>query len=462
MDNSALTGVPDAQLEWPSWPTPAQLSLIAPPTVRQMMMNAGLCLQYGEYFRSMEFCCSAIEGLLALRVESVTRSVRQQLPALDPGVRIVHTELGFRVELVRTEYGEQECASVLRYGLLLHNALTGTFSTDSKESHLIRCTITERFLLALQSFSRKNLVSCYPLSTRKAVLRAFLRLRIALERRLPSMQAVEVLQTRFLALLLHEPEQVARAILREFRFHSEYNFAKRHLHLHGLPGSQQYLESFVWPEKEDYIAYIAAQPGSRVLVTIHMGDFLGAFRCIAALANPRRGAISLRREQETDREKDYRVGERLDHKVLRHGQYNPISIVGALRKGDHTLAILFDLRDEFGETVAARFFGHQARFVKGPAQLAIMGKAPILPFVTFERNGCNHIELETVIDTRLLSAESLMDATSRITQQLVTLAEKWICRTPEQWKYLNSLPGYFERSADSPQRDDLSLQGRFE
>lgn len=421
------------------------------------MLDATRCLQSGEYHESMELGCAAVEGLLALRTETIVRVVRQRLPALDCGVRILSTEVGYRVELSRMEYAEDECVALLHYSILLHEALNAVVGNDGLPIHF---SFTERVLLTLQKISRKCVASHHSFSTSRVLLRGLLSLRFTLMRFLPFENAAAIAQARDLSFLLHEPEPEAQALLRNFRFYSEYNFARRHLHLHRLPGSQQFIDSFIWPEKQAYIDYIAAQPGSRVLVTIHMGDFLGAFRCIAALANSRRAAISLRREQESDREKNYAFGNRLDHQVLRHGQYNPISIVSALRRGNHTLAVLFDLREEFGETIAATFFGHRARFVKGPAQLAIMGKAPILPFITFESNNKSYIEMESIIETHLLPTESLQCATSRITQQLVFMAEKWISRTPAQWKYLNSISAYFEAPTTPvgaiPAREDSS------
>lgn len=428
---------------------PAQLSTIRLPSVRQTLLNAWRCLQYDECRRSMEYCCSAMEHLLSLRMISVTRALRQKLPALDPGVRVLQTELGLRVELVKTDYVYQECESLLRYALQLHDAVIQSFEGDSRDGVSIPFTLSERILLIVQNLSKRCVVSGQSIALRKILLRALLRLRFALEESLPTERLATDVHTRILGMLLHEPEHVVQAMLRECRFHCEYNFAKRHVHFHGLPDSQRYLDAFIWPERQDYIAYIAAQPGSRVLVTIHMGDFLGAFKCLAALAGPKRAAISLRREQDSAREKDYVIGNRPGHRVLRHGQYNPVSIVSALRRGDHTLAIMFDLKEEFGGTVAVTFFGHAARFVKGPAQLAIMGKAPILPFITFEKEGQGHMEMEAVIDTKLLTGESLDDATSRITQRLVNLAEKWISRTPAQWKYLSSLPNYFDHHCPS-------------
>ena len=132
--------------------------------------------------------------------------------------------------------------------------------------------------------------------------------------------------------------------------------------------------------------------------------------------------------------------------VLRHGVDSPIEAVAGLRRGDHSLGVLFDLRDDFGTTTEVMFFGCRAHLVKGPALLAIAGRAPIIPFVTWECAGIDVIAMEDLIDTRVLHGESMGAAVTRITQKLALLAERWIKRAPEQWKYLPSLPGYCHSS----------------
>ncbi len=121
--------------------------------------------------------------------------------------------------------------------------------------------------------------------------------------------------------------------------------------------------------------------------------------------------------------------------------------MAGLRKGNQSLGVLFDLREDFGATTEVLFFGQRARLVKGPALLAILGRAPIIPFVTWECEEVDRIEMEEMIDTRLLEGESLQHAVTRITQALARLAEKWIRRAPAQWKYLPALLGYCNAAA---------------
>ncbi len=55
--------------------------------------------------------------------------------------------------------------------------------------------------------------------------------------------------------------------------------------------------------------------------------------------------------------------------------------VRALRKGD-IVVVLYDLPRRFGRTVEVGFFGRRAHVVRGPAELAVLGHADVLPLFT--------------------------------------------------------------------------------
>lgn len=407
---------------------------------RRLLQNALRCISYEEYGASMHYSCSVITKILAMRCEEVSRLVRQLLPLPDMGVRLLRTELGLRAELLKTEYSQQEGETCLRHAIGLHDLLLGKAESSCAEQ-IPRCTRAEQLIVLLQTLSTRCLESDDSLMRKRLLLKILVLLRLQMSVLLPFAKAQHRTQLTILSVLFHEPLRVARSLLQQYEFYFAYNYAKRLLHLRRMPERSAYLETFYWPDMDAYRQFIAGNATSRVLVTIHMGDFLGAFHRITGLASSDRRAISLRREQHE--EENTVVMENINLSVLRHGQNDPVAIVGALRQGNVTLATLFDLKAEFGATATVKFFDQRASFVKGPAQLAIMGRAPILPFVTWEENGVNHLEMESAIDTQPRTGESLHEATTRITQQLVTLAEKWIRRSPAQWKYLTSLPGYF-------------------
>ncbi|MAO41618.1 MAG: hypothetical protein CMK70_15870 [Pseudohongiella sp.] len=249
---------------------------------------------------------------------------------------------------------------------------------------------------------------------------------------------------QIIGVLLREPERrVARLLVQQHHM-TAFFYCWRLAHYQASKTDNAYLCRFVWPEESAYQRMIHKNQESRVLVTIHMGDFVGAMKRIAMHASPERSVITLKREQDSTALQHQFQGDIGQHHVLLHGQYDPVQIVARLRKGNHTLNILFDLCDDFGETTEVDFFGYRARFVKGPALLAIMGKARILPFVTFEQCGSSFIEMQAEIDVKPVYGERLDVACQRITQQLAKLAEAWIRRFPAQWKFLPELPKYLD------------------
>jgi predicted LPLAT superfamily acyltransferase len=264
---------------------------------------------------------------------------------------------------------------------------------------------------------------------------------------------------RSLSSLLHEPDAQITQLVREHMFYYDYNYCRRRVHAFDMKERKRCLQEFDWPEEENYRDYTQQHPGSRVLMTIHMGDFIGAFNRIAGSIGAQspsaeRRTLSLMREQTAEDGDSPHASNHASHRIMAHGRYNPMEIVSALRQGDTTLCVLFDLRADFGETVIVDFFGKRSALVKGPAMLAILGRATIFPFVTFEHDGSWRIEMGVPLEPGLKPGESLEDATIRIVQRMASLAERWIRRSPAQWKYLLSLCSYFV--AERPATDKHS------
>ncbi len=255
------------------------------------------------------------------------------------------------------------------------------------------------------------------------------------------------LRRQIIGVLLGEPERrVARLLIQQQHMTALF-YCWRLAHYQTRKTDNAQLSRFIWPEESAYQRMIQENQESRVLVTIHMGDFVGAMKRIATHASPERSVITLKREHDSPALQHQFQGEKGQHHVLLHGQYDPVEIVARMRQGNHTLNILFDLGDDFGETTEVDFFGYRARFVKGPALLAIMAKAQILPFCTFEQSGASFIDMQAEIDARPVHGERLDVACQRITQKLAKLAETWIRRHPEQWKFLPELPRYLDRQS---------------
>ncbi|MDO9319423.1 MAG: hypothetical protein Q7V56_14645 [Gammaproteobacteria bacterium] len=396
----------------------------------RLLMEAGAAHRDGNYVEALSSTCKALEQMFACREPSVIRALLREYPWPSGATRLLHTEVGLRIELSPQDF----CAAASKQVLEYASGMPAWFS---------RRTFVEVVYVFLQRMAADCLESALAPWQQQRILRVLHRLRAPLKSRLPAAIAHREAVILGLSPLLHEPHAALRRLLQQHDFYFEYNYAKRCEHDEAA-GSLPAQPRFVWPDRKAYAALVRRHPGSRVLVTIHMGDFVGAFRSIAEQVESGRTVLSLQRESRSPTTDA--PGSGLHLQVLRHGVDAPLEAVAGLRKGDRSLGVLFDLRDDFGTTTEVMFFGCRARLVKGPALLAIAGRAPIIPFVTWESAGVDVIEMEDLIDTRVLQGESVAMAATRITQRLALLAERWIRRAPAQWKYLPSLPGYCHRS----------------
>lgn len=380
----------------------------------------------------LEQHCRQLTVAVRQRCEAVALEALRGCPPA-PGLRLTVSELGVRAELTNDVLDQRQRFDVWQY---IHRA-------SDRLGSLPAPSLAERVSLIVTRVSQYCIKSDWPFMWRRCVLRWLASLNSRLGERIPEHNERHMALTQALGTALNEPAATLRQWLIRHRFWLDYQYARRLAHLDSDSDGGRLLADFIWPDRDAYLACLQADSASRVLVTIHMGDFFGAFRVIASEADPGRQVTSLRREEDDGRVQRMLVNNPGAHHIARHGIDQPTDIIAALRKGNHTLTALFDLSTHFGETVEVLFFGQPARFVRGPAQMAIMGRARIIPFVTYESGGRQIVEMASAIDVGLRSGESLQDAAARITQQLATLAERWIRQHPEQWKYLDRLLGYF-------------------
>ncbi len=414
-------------------------------TTARLLMEAGVAHRDGNYAEALSLTCKALEQTFARRESSVVRALLREYPWPAVATRLLHTEVGLRIEVSPQDL----CAAASKRILDFASGIPAWFA---------RRILVEAVYVFLQRMAAACLESTLAPRQQQRILRCLHSLRAPLHARLPAAAAHREAVIRGLSPLLHEPQAALRGLLRQHDLYFEYNYAKRCQH-DAVPGyapaSAQ--PGFVWPDRDAYAALVRRHPGSRVLVTIHMGDFVGAFRCLAAQVESGRKVLSLQRESRSPTADA--PGADLHLRVLRHGVDAPLEAVAGLRRGDCSLGVLFDLGDDFGATTEVLFFGRTARLVKGPALLAIAGRAPIIPFVTWENAGVDMIEMDELIDVRVLQGESVATAAGRITQRLALLAERWIRRAPAQWKYLPSLPACCHRSPGPPSSSAASALG---
>lgn len=390
--------------------------------VLEKKQEAGAALQVNDFANAMRGACTAVTLLLSQVDVHRARAMLPVATFLECGVGFVTVETGLRPEFHKSQFSREDCVLAL------------SVVEDLVQSPMRR-SLFERIHARLQALSVKVMQGDLLQGQQAFALSVLHALKFPLRRFLPHARRRDDAAARVIGLLLQEPQARARALLKAHALQSELIYRRLRDETAG-PGQ------FLWTERPDYREWLRRNPGSRVLVTLHMGNFLGAFRCLAAQAESGRQVLSLQRELQHDLSGLHNVDPRLRHQVLPRTPSTSAKAVAALRAGNTTLAILCDLSASHGDTVTVAFFGFPARLVRGPALLAILGRAPLIPFVTFERNGRDFIHMAPEMPGALQPGESLAEGVRRLTGMLVALMERWIRLAPTQWRFLPAAAMY--------------------
>jgi hypothetical protein len=244
---------------------------------------------------------------------------------------------------------------------------------------------------------------------------------------------------------LCEPVGKVRSHLRDCNAFQAFKYNEQ-VHYFSLSAEQK-AQYFHWPDESAYADYFRGQNPSRIITSIHLGPVGSALYHVARHNRPGSMIMSLAQWESTAEEK-HRYAKRCEDLGLNYlqiggDQHDTIQTIAALRRGNTSLTIYYDLPTTFGETVEVVFFGRKAQFVRGPAELAVIGRVPIYPIFSFYDGSLPTIEIHEPINTSVRKGESIQAATARITQYLAGLAEHYIRRYPSQWQFLANLPGYF-------------------
>jgi len=192
-----------------------------------------------------------------------------------------------------------------------------------------------------------------------------------------------------------------------------------------------------------------------VIATVHLGDYLEGLRLLLGSIGKKQVFVVRRKAwSELEQLAFARIApEGVAWTVLRTGRGAAATAVRELRRGN-VLIVFFDLPHSFGPTVEVDFFGHRANFVRGPAEVALLGNADVLAvFAHYEETGSSVIEAMPVIAARPCSHETRARQVEEMSQQLCKWAEQRIRRNPAQWAnwpWIHELmmkPGEHQRDA---------------
>jgi len=185
--------------------------------------------------------------------------------------------------------------------------------------------------------------------------------------------------------------------------------------------------------------YLTSCTHGVVIATIHLGNYLEGLRQLRFALPSRRPVFVVRRTQWSDVEA--RAFARIASgdlalTVLRTGRRAAAIAIRELRRGS-VVVVLYDLPLRFGGTVEVEFFARRASFVRGPAEIAMLGEADILPIFTHydHTTGVSRVEAMPVVAARSVPAAQRQHRIVEIAQRLVTLAEQQIRRHPSQWAH---------------------------
>jgi hypothetical protein len=351
------------------------------------MLDAETARQQGDRQKAMRQVCAALlthlaqvdfqRGFAALPVSQF----------LECGVRFVLTETGLRHEFLTREFSAENCERALQLGRAVLAAP-------------LPRTVQERLHALLQRWSVQLMQAAKPTPMHARLLCLLHALRLPLRRRLPAPRGRDAAAAQLISLLLQEPLEQAHRLLQRHGLEQEL-LRLRQQHSPGSHGPVH------WPDRDAYRAWLRQHPGSRVLVTVHMGHYREAFHWLAAEAGAGRHVISLQRELDDTHVHLHRVDERLRQEVHGRELETPGRVVAAL----------------------------------------LLGEAPLLPFVMLSRGGRDCLLMAPAILPRLQSGETLPEGVQRITSLLALHLERWVRMAPEQWRFLPSAGMFLQEPA---------------
>jgi len=217
---------------------------------------------------------------------------------------------------------------------------------------------------------------------------------------------------------------------------------------------RQYCQSFEIEQEKEYLDLLAQDKRSRILASYHFGDYVYGTNTLASLEQVKREKYVLSQSPGGDvyfdnlRKALGELGASRSSELI-YSATSASRLSALLRKGNCTLVLFCDLPQGFGgisnATTNVKFLNRVARFPMGPALLALSNRVPLMPVINFRDCKRNKIRFSRQIEPVLKLDESLQIGVNRITQQLVSFFELFFKRYPEQWRYLQLLPNYFEQ-----------------
>ncbi|WP_426103511.1 lysophospholipid acyltransferase family protein [Massilia sp. TSP1-1-2] len=198
-----------------------------------------------------------------------------------------------------------------------------------------------------------------------------------------------------------------------------------------------------------------------IIVTMHMGNFqMGFLKLVSAIRTRRK--ISVFKVSGADRNEEVllaafgRCGH--DISILRATEDGGRQAFMELRRGN-VVAMTVDIEVHVTTREEVVFFGHPCQMQSGPAQLAVMTRAVIIPVITYDAaDGRQMVRVEQPLYSEAAyEGESNRQAVHRLTQNIASLLESWIRIDPRQVMFWSGLAEtIWHRPPSMPAKADLA------
>lgn len=250
-----------------------------------------------------------------------------------------------------------------------------------------------------------------------------------------------------ISLLLRQPIAAVRSHLAWNRLHNSRIELRRNRRGRATQ-VRRYCEAIEFAQQQDYLDLLRSDTRSRIVSSFHFGDFLfGAARLFSLEPHRRRSfVLSLNRSAPASYENLHRgfgLQAPGSESELLLREVSTAQLSQLLREGNTSLLLFCDLPPGLTESTGVRFLNRHARFSIGPALLALANRVPLLPLLNFSDGVSNCVRLGQQIEPELLESETLLQGARRLTQELVSVFERFLLAHPEQWRFLPLLPNYF-------------------
>lgn len=405
------------------------------------VMVANELLRDGKTEQALQLICRVVESSLsrlnATDKEAVARhGLVRHWP--DLGIELRWQDEEPRLICHRQQFSPLEVAAYLRH-IVLHAGDDRGYTSDSLSCGAVWPRLVRRLLRGVARL-QAMIVACPGHDRVHGPLHWLQWLQQRLQERSPGYRESRQLLAIQVATYLGEPHAHALMLLRECQqYRDRLALLRDPVELH---------PRVHWASRADYIAFQATDRRSRLVATFHFADYIHAMACFSAstVRQRRRQLIHYQEhefQQRRDRYADARKQERPVAEMLNSQHLDPLKAVAFLRQPNSNLTVFCDLSRNHGSCVQVNFFGRPAWFVRGPAEIALSARVPLLVLISYAAEGVLHLETPGIIDPAVYSGEDMGQAVRRITQQLVSILEQYVARYPAQWYYLPKIGSYF-------------------